>query len=365
MHRGDIRRFSLIAEAARFPRQSIDPMRQSTHAPRIPVSAAVKVVNAAAAAGIAADDLCRAVGIDPDVITDVDAEIAFSQLLELFEAAARLAGDTAFGLHAGERFDAREYGLLGYVTIHSATFGEALERVIRYQRIRTDAVEFTLDVAGATARLTYAYRDALPPELGRHESEQMLATMLEAGRRLTGIAWVPLEVCLRHSRPGDVSEHERVFGHNIHFERPHARLAFDASILTLPLAQADVTLGSLLERQAAAIVASVPQREAFAQKVGQVIRENLAGGARVDVVARALGLSTRSLQRKLRQESTSFEQLLHDEQRALAELYLRNHDMAIGEIAYLTGFSQPSAFHRAFRRWTGITPQQFRAARLR
>ena len=328
----------------------------------IPVSAAVKFTEAAQTLGVAPDTLCRDAGLDPATLEDADNEIQFELLLKLAEGGARLTGDDAFGLHVGERTDAKTYGLLGYVTINRRTFGEALNSLIRYQRIRTKAVEFTLDVAGAEARLAYHYRAAgLAPRGRRQESEEMLSTMMRVGRGLTGVDWAPREVHFEHEEPTDTSEHARIFRAPVRFGRPLSKLVFDASVLELPSVGADPTLGSLLERQAEEMLAGSHRHGDFAGRVQEVIKEGLPGGeARVDVVCRRLGVSPRTLQRRLREEGTTFLGLLEETQRTLAEFYLRKPDVAVCEVSYLTGFSQPSAFHRAFRRWTGRTPREFR-----
>ncbi|HEX8283089.1 MAG TPA: AraC family transcriptional regulator [Pyrinomonadaceae bacterium] len=328
----------------------------------IPVSAAVKFTEAARALGVAPEVLCRAAGLDPARLEDADNEIPFERLLALAECGARLTGDDAFGLHVGERTDAKAYGLLGYVTINRRNFGEALGAMIRYQQIRTKAVEFTLEVSGAAAHLAYHYRAATPaPPARRQESEEMLSTMMRVGRGLTGVDWSPREVHFEHARPADVSEHARIFRAPVHFGAPLTKLVFDTSILELPLVGADPTLGSLLERQAEESLAGAARRGGFAGRVREVIKEGLPGGeARIDAACRRLGVSPRTLQRKLREEGTTFQELLEDVQRALAEFYLRKSEVAICEVSYLTGFSQSSTFHRAFRRWTGRTPGEFR-----
>jgi AraC-like DNA-binding protein len=328
----------------------------------ITVGAALKFAEAARAQGVAPEALCRAAGLDPAALEDAEKEMPFTRLLELAECGARLTGDDAFGLHVGERTDAKTYGLLGYVTINRRTFGEAMGAMIRYQRIRTKAVEFGLDVDGREAHLAYHYRAAdVAPRGRRQESEEMLSTMMRVGRGLTGVDWAPVEVHFEHEEPSDISEHARIFRAPVRFGRRLTKLVFDASILGLPLVGADPALGSLLERQAEELLAGARRYGDFAEAVRQLIKEGLPGGeARVDLVCRRLGVSPRTLQRKLREEGTSFQEQLEETQLALAEFYLRKREVAICEVSYLTGFSQPSAFHRAFRRWTGLTPREFR-----
>lgn len=333
----------------------------------IPAGAAFKVADAAAASGVSAEKLCRAAGLDPALLAEADNPMPFTQLVRLLECGARLTGDDAFGLHVGERTDVKSYGLLGYVTINSRTFGEALGSLIRYQKIRTNAVEFSLEVEGADAHLAYHYRMAgVALCERRQESEEMLSTMVRVGRGLTGMDWAPLEVHFEHAEPPDVSEHGRIFRAPVRFKRPVTKLVFDASILALPLVAADPALGSLLERQAEELLANAPRRGVFSESVRRLIKESLPGGdARMEPACRRLGVSARTLQRKLREEGTSFQELLEETQRALAEFYLRKPEAAICEISYSLGFSQPSAFHRAFRRWTGLTPKEFRRRRKR
>lgn len=328
----------------------------------IPASAAFKIADAAVASGVSAEELCRAAGLDPSALEEADNRIPFTQLVRLAECGARLTGDDAFGLHVGERTDVRTYGLLGYVTINSRTFGGALGCLIRYQQIRTNAVEFSLEVDGADAHLAYHYRTAeLAPRERRQESEEMLSTVMRVGRELTGVDWAPREVHFAHAEPAEVSEHARIFRAPVRFGRKLTKLVFDASVLALPLVAADPKLGSLLEQQAEALLANTPRHGAFADRVRRGIEEGLPGGdARVEAACRRLGVSARTLQRKLREEGTSFQELLEETQRTLAEFYLRKPEVAICEISYSLGFSHPSAFHRAFRRWTGLTPKEFR-----
>jgi len=332
----------------------------------IPVKAAGKIINAVADAGITPEELCRVVQLDPSALEQADNRIPFAQLVMLYEQAARLTGDDAFGLRVGERSSPKMYDVLGYVTMNSRTFGEALNRLIHYQQIWTDAVTFSLEIADSSAHLSYIYRiEHLSPEEHRQESENMMSVMIRFGRMVTGIDWTPREVNFEHEQPESISEHERIFRAPVRFNTSPTKLIFDSSLLTLPLAEADPTLGALLERQAEDLLAKSPQRGAFINQVRQLIGEALRGGggdARLEIVSRKAGVSSRTLQRKLREENTSYQELMEEMQRTLSKIYLQKPEMAICEVAYLLGFSQSSAFHRAFRRWTGLTPQEFRRA---
>ena len=334
----------------------------------IPLSAVSKIINAAAAAGVERAELCRAAGLDSSLHEDVDNQIPFSQLIRLYQHGAHLTSDKAFGLHVGEQDSPKFYGMLGYVTINSQTMGEALNRLIRFQQIRTNAYKFSLEIIGSNAHLAYICQtnDTSPHER-RHESEQTLCAIILFGRALTGADWILREVHFEHARPDDTSEHERIFRVPICFGKSTTQIIFDSSFLKVPLVEADVTLGSLLERQAEDLLAKSSSNESsFINQVQRLMKENLGDGEmRIETICQKLNFTSRTLQRKLRGEGTSFQKLLKETRGEMSKFYLQQPDIAIGEISYLLGFSEPSAFHRAFRRWTGLTPKEFRSKHKR
>lgn len=327
----------------------------------IPVTSANKVLSAAAFASITPEDLCRAAGLDLSTFEDNDNQIPFEQLLKLHECAAQLTGDDDFGLHVGERTDAKTYGVLGYVTINSRSYGEALNRLLRFQQIRTNAVSFSIEILGTDAHIAYHYlMPGVSAENRRQESEEMMSTMLQVARKITGVQWTPREVHFEHAPPEKTSEHERIFGAPVRFNKLLTKFIIDKSVLELPLVEADLTLGFLLERQAEDLLAKSTSDGAFVNRIRRLIREGLpVGEAQMETICRKSGNSRRTLQRKLKEEGTSYQELFEETQCDLSKFYLRKPEMAICEVSYLLGFSRSSTFHRAFRRWTGQTPKEF------
>ena len=331
---------------------------------KIPVSAVGKILNTASAAGINPEELCRVADLDLRILEDADNQIPFTQLIRLYQHAAYLTGDDAFGLHVGERDSPKLYGVLGYVAINSQTVGEALNRLIRFQHIRTKAYKFSLEIIGSNAHLAYIYQtNDVSPQERRHEAEETLCLVIEFGRMMTGVEWTPQEVHFEHTQPENISEHERIFRAPVRFGKVLTQLIFDSSFLTTPLVEADLTLGSLLERQAEELLAKSPHDErTFVNQVQRLMRENLGNGEmRIETICQKLNIGSRTLQRKLREEGASYQKLLEETQSEMSKFYLLQPEMAICEISYLLGFSQPSAFHRAFRRWTGLTPKAFQS----
>jgi AraC-like DNA-binding protein len=158
-------------------------------------------------------------------------------------------------------------------------------------------------------------------------------------------------------------DRERALGCPVRFGAPESRAVLWRAPLERPLPRHDPALFAYLERHAQALLAGVPAEGGVVERVQRLITEGLRSGEPVQAeVARRLALSERTLQRGLREADTSFAAILDAVRRQLAQLHLSERSLALHEVAFLLGYSEPSAFHRAFRRWTGQTPQEFRGA---
>ncbi len=324
-----------------------------------------KIADAADARGVRAEELYRAVNLDPSLLDDPDNRIPFSQFVALYENAARLTGDDAFGLHVGEISTPELFDVLGYVVINSPTLGEALNRLVRYHSIWSDGALFRLDVSGSRACLTYEYAESQGSPR-RHDCEMTFSIAVSFARRVTGVDWAPVEVSFQHPKPQSTDEHRRIFRAPVLFSRPSNDLILDSALLGLPITMADPGLCDILDRQARELLARLPHEDSLANQVRGLLTETLkAGDSRLETLSQRFGVSPRTLQRRLRDEGTSHQELLDEVRKELSKRYLMEPELAICEVAYLLGFSEPSAFHRAFRRWTGITPKAFRISQVR
>lgn len=307
-----------------------------------------------------ANTLYRAVGLNPAVPKDPDARIPFAQIVALYEQAAVMTGDDWFGLRVGEHVDATAFDVLGYSVINSPTFGAALDRVVRYNFIWTNGSCFTVENVNGRTTVEYVYLDESIHER-RHDVEMTFAALVVLGRRVTGVDWAPREIRFQHERPPDTSEHERIFQCPILFGAITNDFVFDSSYLNLPIIKADARLCALLDRHANELLARYPREDSLVERMRTLLKDELNGGdASLEVLAAKLGMSARTLQRKLHALGTSHQELLDEMRKDLALRYLREPGMAVCEVAYLLGFSESSAFHRAFKRWTGSTPSEFR-----
>jgi len=323
-----------------------------------------KIINFAAQLGVASVDLYVAVNLDPTVLQDPDNRIPFAQLVQLYEKAAELTGDRNFGLHLGEVVDPKLFDVVGYSALNSATLGEAFARVASYHSIWTDGAMFKIELSEPASAIIYRYIDESIVK-HRHDSEMTFASIAALCRVAVDRRWNPRLVEFQHPEPADTSEHIRLFRCPVRFAAPMNKLVFDSSSLLLPIAKADPGLCRMLDRHAKELLAKFPPRDTVIDKARTIISRELDGGnPSLERVAAQLGLSERTLQRKLQELGTSHNDLVDQIRQELAARYLCEREMAICEVAYLLGFSEPSSFHRAFKRWTGVTPKEFRAERL-
>ncbi|HSE32622.1 MAG TPA: AraC family transcriptional regulator [Pyrinomonadaceae bacterium] len=329
----------------------------------IQAKAIEKIINFATQQGVQPSDLYAAVNLNAAVLQDPDNRIPFSQLVLLYETAAELTGDSNFGLHLGEIVDPKLFDVVGYSALNSATLGEAFTRVARYHSVWTDGAMFKVEVSDPTSAIFYRYVDESILS-HRQDSEMTFASVAALCRVAVYEGWTPTLVEFKHSEPQDISEQLRLFRCPITFGAPVNKLVFDSSSLDLPIATADPGLCRMLDRHAEELLAKFPPRDSFISNARTIISKELNGGnASLERVAAQMGLSARTLQRKLHELGTSHNDLVDQIRHELAKRYLREREMAICEVAYLLGFSEPSSFHRAFKRWTGVTPKEFRAER--
>jgi AraC-like DNA-binding protein len=241
------------------------------------------------------------------------------------------------------------------------TLGDALVRASRYLRLVTPNVELSFYVEGSRAVVLCKGLNAAPAR--RDRSELTLAALGKIARRLTGTPLSPLEVRLTRDAPPDPAHLQRLFETTaIYFSRPHDGYVFDSGLLNLPIRGENSRPCDELEHEAEALLAKMPKTGGLSWNVQETITEELQGGnPSAEHVAGRLGLHPKTLTRRLKAEGTTHRQLLDQLRYRLAERYLRQPNLSIGQIAFLVGFTDASSFNKAFRRWTGEAPRHYRA----
>lgn len=314
------------------------------------------IADAAAARGVDRAELLRAARIDPQQLADDQARIGYERVSALWNAAAAASGDDAFGLHLAEQLAPKDFGPLGLAVRSCSTAHEALDRLLGYARAVYQDTEITVVREGAVARFTHRFLGD-PALATRHAAELILGLFVVGGRRFLGIDWKPHLVSFRFPPPGSVDEYYRVFSSPLRFEQPVNSVAFDASLLDLPMAQSDPEVLAVIDPYAEQFVQRLSADRSLSEAVRRVVATALPDGdPGLAATAGVLGTSPRTLQRRLREEGTSHREILDRVRCELALDLLRRNELSVEQIADRLGFSESSAFHRAFRRWTGGTP---------
>lgn len=310
------------------------------------------------------DDFLRQRGQDPERLLGPATAAAdgprypVAQWKLRLEAAARQLRDPLLGLHLGQTITPAHLGALGYVLLACGTLGAALQRLERYQRLIYDVNPLRQTLSGASITLSWGVEQGRP---GALVDECAISALLQFARNITGQRLAPEEVAFVNPAPADLKPYTDFFAAPVQFAQAETRVRFPLQQLALPLRQPDTALLAILEQQAEAQLGGLPRSDDFEQAV----RRHIARLAResepsLEQVADALHLSSRTLRRRLDERGTPFRSLLDSTLRRIAEDYLRDSRLQLAEVALLLGYSEQSAFNRAFRRWTGTTPAAFR-----
>jgi AraC-like DNA-binding protein len=297
--------------------------------------------------------LLAASGIDPHSVDDRDARIATPAYLELFAAAAARSRDPSFGFAVARALDAAAFGLLGFVLASSPTLRDAIGRLTRYSRLLCDELRIAVDDEGAEVAIVYGM-EASPrvPAL----FEMAFTHLVMTARRGTRGAFAPLRVRFRH-RAGPRELADRL-GCPVEFGAVSDSVHCDRATLDLPLRGANPTLLGILEDHTRHVLAGLPRPDDLLHTTRLAIRALLPQGEpSLALVARRLGLGARTLQRRLQDKQCTFRAMVDDVRRECALEQLARSDVSVAEVAFSLGFADASAFHHAFRRWTGSSPR--------
>ena len=314
--------------------------------------------------GIPSSEFWKGIVADPSLLEAPNVRLPGSVAERVWERAVRLSGDQDLGLHTAENFNPGALNLLGYVILSCRNASEVLGRLAQYAALLNDGLKVNVIQHGdrTICRFEIAtHLDNYLTRAPRHALETMACGTLVTLRRLTSTNLQALRVAFHHKAPADTREAVRVFG-NVEFGHTESLMEFRTADLEGTLLSSNPMLLEVFDAQAKQLLNQMEQRGPVSRRVQDYLARRITVVVpTLDQVAAELGMSERSLQRELRLENTSFRQLIEDVRKEIAIQHLAQPGASASEAAFLLGFSELSAFTRAFRRWTGSAPTQFQS----
>lgn len=315
--------------------------------------------------GVDGEALMREIGMNPVLMHDPNARFPFSAMSRLWRHAVEESGDPCIGLRVARQFHPAALHGLGFAWLASDSLADAMQRMARYYRVATTASDVVLEQDDQVYRLVFRPAAATPP--AAPAAIDALVTLLVLMCRLSaGEDFRPHRIDLPRPRPAAAC-HEaltRFLRAPLTFEAAQLVFSVDADVAEAALPTGNSELAHANEKVLIDYLAHLDRREVGARVKARLVDALPAGPVSEADMARSLNLSARSLQRRLREEQTSYKELLDRTRHELALRYLGNSRLSVNEVTYLLGFSDPSNFARAFRRWEGTSPSRYRDTRI-
>ena len=296
--------------------------------------------------------------IDEVMIENFQSRLPVEHFNQMLYEAERLTGDSDIGLHVGEQIKPNQYGVLGLSIMNCKTLEEAVQRHTRYENLVCNVAMSRYQISGDQVELTW---DTCAPEATRHIAEENVASWITFARWISGTDLSPNAIQFQHAKPASVVEHERIFRCPVTFGGDRVKVTFPASFLKLSLRQYDPTMLAMLDKYAERLLLQLNSADSFVDQAKAAISAHLQSGeVSLGHIAATMDLSERQLQRKLKEEALTYQGVLDETRKALALKQIEDDMVDFSEITFLLGFSDQSAFQRAFKKWTDQTPGQYR-----
>ncbi|MGB8214787.1 MAG: AraC family transcriptional regulator [Anaerolineales bacterium] len=309
------------------------------------------------------DEFVRSLGIEPASVKSPDARVPVETYLLIQDKAAEYVHDPYLGLHMGEFVEAGSWSILGYMMMNCKTLGEAIEKSGRYSRIIGNLIETKAQFRLNKIKAIF-FTPPHAPKMSRHCFEATFSSSVRMMRTLTGEKLNPLEVAFIYPEPESKVEYERIFCCPVLFGQKENSMTMDIRVGNTPILMANPGLLEYFEKYARDFLAEMDRKDEHTRAVTKIILAHLDDEKlSIDKVAQEMSVSVRTLQNHLGDEGVAFSDLLKDIRERLARKYL-HEDYSVEQITYLLGFSEPSVFRKAFKKWSGVTPREFRERSL-
>jgi AraC-like DNA-binding protein len=312
----------------------------------------------------------RSLGIEPrgafehvgwplDRLEELDEVLPLTKFRDLWQELVKTTGQSAIGIRLAMLAQPALFKPIGGILESSSTLGDALVRAARYIQLIGGPVELSLIVEAERAELIYR---PLKPELLHPEvAEFTVGAIGVMARHLCGRHLIPHEVRFAHDAPPNTRLHEELFEAPVRFRQPRTGYVFDSAVLSLPVISGNSSRVTELERVLQDTLPKSRVTSEFAQRVQELIASEIPdGNPTLESIASKIGVHAKTVCRRLKSEGTSHQRLLDQMRFELADRQLRRSDVSIGEVARRLGYADTSAFNKAFKRWTGVPPQEYR-----
>jgi AraC-like DNA-binding protein len=305
------------------------------------------------------DAFLRSIGVDPAEVRAPDTRLSVETYLHIQESAVACTGDPCFGLHMGEYAEPGSWSIIGYMMMNCGSLGQAFDKAGKYARLIGQLIEGTVQVRFGRVKLVL-FTPRSVPNMSRHCYEATLSSMVCMMRTLTGKPIGPAEVKFVYPQPASTAEYERVFGCPVLFGQKETSITIENAVLNTPIRMPNPGLLEYFENYAREYLAGLEDGKEHTRAVTRILLSRLDDEKlSIERVAKEMCVSTRTLQMRLKEEGAGFSELLQDTRARLAKKYLRE-GCTVEQITFMLGFSEASAFRKAFKKWMGVTPGDYR-----
>lgn len=280
-------------------------------------------------------------------------------------SAEKMTDNPLIGLYVGEKIHPHDYGLLGQIMMNCKNITEALERILSVEFIINNLfVSQVIEEDGYA--INRIYSEQYDAESIRHIIEQDISALINIGIFVMNKDFTdsnrPVEIHFRHKPAGNIKEYERILKTKVLFEQEYNQAIFEPQVLQSPIYNPNPKIAKLLEGELQQLLLKVKNKDTLTLRLWRLLRSgDSAGKLDIESIAKHFNITPRTLQRRLQQEGTSFKDELKDYRTQQAKQLLNSNSLTICEIAFQMGFNDNSAFHKAFKRWTGQTPKEFQS----
>jgi AraC-like DNA-binding protein len=335
-------------------------LKQAVHEGTVRVAPTRSIIDVLRAMDVDAETVLQQAGVDPRVFDNPDNLVSFASRAHLMAVCREVTACPHFGLAVGQRDGLSAFGLVGYLAMHSPDVESALRCLMRYLHLHVQGSGIVLEREGGWAFLGYEIYQPLADGADQLE-DGALAAMFNALRELCGVDWGPTEIWFTHRKPAEVRPFRSFFQAPLRYDMPRAGIYFSARWLERSVRAADPELHRLLQKRIDELDAQY--REDFPEQVRRVLYHALISHqASAEEVAALFSIHSRTLHRRLKSRGTSFRELLEESRYTLACQLLDSSNASLAQIADTLGYADARIFNRAFKRWSGDSPNKWRKA---